>query len=193
MELLTIYEDKEYYTIVKDIIRNKEFQRRRDFLHHQDSVYDHSLRVSYRAFRLAKKLSKICSVSVENATIAGLLHDFYTTPWRDLPRLPLLQKHGFVHGRIACENAYQFFSDKMNEKIADSITCHMFPLTKPPTYIEGWIVTLADKLVSWEVVAHPSELPRYLGIPNVKKLVQFPVSYTKKLYKTTEQFVSRMY
>ena len=69
----------------------------------------------------------------------------------------ILEKHGFVHAKEASENSKIHFPEYMNKKIENTILRHMFPLNKiPPRYIEGWIVTLADKFVSCEVLFHPS-------------------------------------
>lgn len=36
---------------------------------------------------------------------------------------------------------------RLNAIERDSIACHMFPMTlKPPSYIEGYLVTMADKI-----------------------------------------------
>ena len=79
----------------------------------------------------------------------------------------------------------------MNEKIKNSIERHMFPLTIiPPKYLEGWIVSMADKYVSLEVFKNPKELPRYIGI-NISKDVL--TSKFRKAYQLTENFVSHMY
>lgn len=186
-----IYSEKEFYTIASPILRNSEFQRRRQFLHHQDSVYEHSLRVAWVSYRMAKKIQKYRSVNIQNVVISALLHDFYTTPWREYKTPILWKKHGFVHGKIAAENAYQIFPNLMNEKIKNSIERHMFPLTiVPPKYLEGWIVTMADKYVSLEVFKKPKELPRYIGIHISKDVL---TSKFKKAYQLTENFVSHMY
>ena len=178
--MLRIYSDKEFYKIISPILRNSEFQRRRTFLHHQDSVYDHCLRVSYRAYKISCFLSKI---RVENAVIAGLLHDFYLEPWRDRKCKNFFKMHGFVHGGISKWNSYQFFPEYMNSRIANSIHRHMFPLTIiPPRYLEGWVVTLADKIVSLEVFSHPKELPKYLGF-NLEVWSYYP----KKIYVCTKR------
>lgn len=70
----------EYYEIVKDILENKEFQKRKEYPHHEDeSVYEHSLKVSILAYRLAKKNG----FDYRSAAIGGLLHDFYSEPWQN--------------------------------------------------------------------------------------------------------------
>lgn len=158
---------KEYYEIVKPILHSLEFKKRRSFLHHQDSVYDHSLRVSLCCYHLAKKLKPLFPhLSIRDATIAGLLHDFYSKPWREKTTDPrFLKKHGFTHAYEAAKNAYLYFPELMNEKVENAIIRHMFPLNRHlPNHIESWIVTLSDKIVSFEVLKHPLELPRYIGI-----------------------------
>ena len=157
-----IYSEKEFYMIASPILRNSEFQRRRKFLHHQDSVYEHSLRVAWVSYCMAKKIQKYRNINIQNVVISALLHDFYTTPWREY-----------------------------KTPIKNSIERHMFPLTIiPPKYLEGWIVSMADKYVSLEVFKKPKELPRYIGI-NISKDVL--TSKFRKAYKLTENFVSHMY
>lgn len=173
-----IYTNYEYYKYAKEILRNSEFQRRKQFLHHQDSVYEHSVRVSLVAYRMAKFFSKYVPISTEDVVVSALLHDFYVKPWRENKG----NWHGFTHGRIASINANSFFSNKMNERTLNSIERHMFPLTiVPPKYYEGWIVTLADKYVSLEVFTKPKELPKYLGLDNVSK-------YPKAIYLKAKNF-----
>lgn len=172
-----VVELEEYYEIVKPILTNPEFKKRRNFLHHQDSVYAHSLRVSLCSYHLAKKLKPLFpKLSIKDATIAGLLHDFYSKPWREKTTDPrFLKKHGFAHAYEAAKNAYLYFPDLMNEKIENAIVRHMFPLNRKfPNHIESWIVTISDKIVSLEVLKHPLGLPRYVGIrlPSKKRVVK---------------------
>jgi len=185
-----IYQEKEFYELAAHILRNSEFQRRRTFLHHQDSVYDHSLRVAYVAYRIAKMVSKYKKVNIKNVVISALLHDFYLTPWREYKESFFFKKHGFVHGKIAALNSYYFFPKLMNERIENAIKRHMFPLTIiPPKYIEGWIVTMADKYVSLEVFKKPRELPKYIGINLSKDNI---ILKCRNIYRITEKFVSNM-
>ena len=129
-----------------------------------------SIRVSLVAYKMSKFLSKYFPISTEDVVISALLHDFYLKPWRDNKGT----WHGFTHGKIASNNANRFFSSKMNDTTLNSIKCHMFPLTIfPPKYYEGWIVTLADKVVSLEVFTKPKELPKYIGFDNVSKYPKF--------------------
>ena len=53
----------------------------------------------------------------------------------------------------------------MNPMVEDIILRHMFPLNiRPPKYKESWVVTMMDKKCSLNVLKHPSEYPKYLGI-----------------------------
>ena len=158
-----VFSNKEYYNYAKDILRNTEFQRRKDFLHHQDSVYEHSIRVSLVAYKISKFLSKYIPISTEDVVVSALLHDFYLEPWRDSKE----KLHGFTHGKIASINADSFFHSKMNDITLNSIKCHMFPLALPPKYYEGWIVTISDKIVSFEVFKNPKELYKYVGLHKI--------------------------
>lgn len=177
-----IYQEKEFYKLAEPILRNSEFQRRRTFLHHQDSVYEHSLRVAWVAYKMAKYVQKYKKINIQNVVVGALLHDFYLKPWREKSSKRTLpwKMHGFTHGKTASVNSYQFFPSLMNTRIENSIKRHMFPLTVvPPRYIEGWIITMADKYVSIEVFKKPLELPRYIGINLSKEQI---VSKFKKIY-----------
>ncbi len=167
----------EWYKIVEPILLNDEFQRRKLFLHHENSVWEHSIIVSFKSFLVAK----FYNLNVYDATIAGLLHDFYPQAWQYNQALYDLDSsyfqryfkkhknikewHGLVHGKEAALNAQKFFPDLVNKRILDSIKYHMFPLTIiPPHYIEGWIVTSMDKKASVSVLKDLKELPNYVGI-----------------------------
>lgn len=158
----------EYYEIIRPILENKEFQKRKTFKHHEnESVYEHSLKVSLLSYKIAKK----AGFDYKSAAIGGLLHDFYTEPWQeDTKKTSMLKKHGFTHARDAYKNARKHFKNLMTPKIKDMITKHMFPLNPiPPRYMESWIVSFADKVVSSTILLHPTEYPKYLGIKKEKK------------------------
>ena len=114
-----VYQDKRYYQVAEGILRNKEFQRRRTFLHHQDSVYAHSLRVSYVAYRMATFLEKYISISVDDVIISGLLHDFYLHPWRE-------QKHKTLEALRHCihEKAEESYEKTFHENTNKHIPSH---------------------------------------------------------------------
>ncbi len=174
----------EWLEIVKPILENEEFQKRKLFIHHEEeSLFDHSVLVSFKAFLLAKKFK----ADVKNCAIAGLLHDFYTEAWQYSEKLELLEekyrraflpgykspsffkKHGFTHPNVALINSNIYFNKIINKRIEDAIVKHMFPLSlftkyKIPKYKESWIVTLADKIVSFNNFPKIQELPKYCGL-----------------------------
>ena len=133
----------EWYKIVKHILNSDEFQKRRLFTHHEnESVWYHSIRVSFNAYKFAKKYG----YNEYDCTIAGLLHDFYTRAWQDSvglqrlddkyrekflhPRkLKLFEKHGFTHPIEALENSREYFGEYLNDNIENAIATHMFPLS----------------------------------------------------------------
>ena len=166
----------EWYRIVEPILNNEEFQKRKYFKHHDNSVWNHCVSVSFEAFLLAKYYH----LNERVAAIAGLLHDFYPKAWQYseelekidpsyLSRIGIKQKpsqmHGFVHAREAAVNAQKYFPELMDERIINSIKRHMFPLNIiPPKYLEGWLITVVDKKVSASVLSNVKELPGYVGI-----------------------------
>lgn len=142
---------KEWYKIVRPIITSKEYLKRKKFRHHGNtSVYEHSIKVSLGAFKLAKMLR----LDYKSAAIAGVLHDLYTTPWQDVTvDLPFFKRHAFSHARCALENSQKYYSKYLNPKIENAILRHMFPLNiKPPRYSTGYIITIVDKCVSMDFV-----------------------------------------
>ena len=169
---------EEWFAIVKDILLNDEFQKRKIFPHHHDmSVWEHSILVSFRSFIIAKTFK----VSEHNCAIAGLLHDFYPWSWMHSEELEILDNgkyleeinrkkkglfdlHGFTHARAAAKNYVKFFPGLENKIITDSIKRHMFPLNIiPPRYKEGFIITIVDKVNSFH------ELPSIKSVPGIVK------------------------
>lgn len=156
--------DQEYYQIIKEVLEHEEFQKRKEYQHHGNiNVFDHSLKVSYLAYKLSKKISIIDSESV---AIGGLLHDFYYEPWQiKKEKKPFLKKHGFVHASEALQNSKNYFPNLMNKKIENIIERHMFPLNRiPPRYKEGWLIVLIDKWVSMEALTQPKFFKSMIGI-----------------------------
>lgn len=158
----------EYIELVSFILSHPEFQKRKEYPHHgKITVYDHCLSVSFLAYRMAKFLH----VDYKSAAIGGLLHDFYDSPWQNsTEKKPFFKQHGFVHAKEASDNAWKYFPEYMDEKKEDIIKRHMFPLNiTPPKYVESWLVTLSDKMISLEVVKDVKNLPRYIGIRKKEK------------------------
>ena len=161
----------EWYGIVKPILLNDEFQKRKLFRHHDGSVWQHCVEISYRSFLLAKYYH----LDQRTCAIAGLLHDFYPKAYKYNEELnkvdpeylsrvnvktPLKDMHGFVHAQEAANNAVKFFPELIDDKIYSCIKTHMFPLNiMPPKYPEGWVITLMDKKLSANVIKEIKYLP----------------------------------
>ena len=131
--------DDEYLNIIKDIINKEEFSKLKECGHHGINRYEHSVKVSYYAYKYAKKLN----IDYVEATRAGLLHDFFITE-----RMNSKQKFisTFNHPKKALDNASNLFA--INEKEADIILSHMFPFGNSiPKYKESWLVVGVDKIL----------------------------------------------
>lgn len=160
---------QEYEKIVSNILEHPEFQKRKTYMHHEnESVYEHSLKVSILAYRIASTLHVKNKADI---AIGALLHDFYDRPWQEnTEHKKMLERHGFVHAKQAAKNAQTYFPEYINDKVRDMIIKHMFPLNiTPPRYLGSWIVTISDKLVSMNIFLHPTELPKYIGIKKKRK------------------------
>ena len=132
--------DEEYMTIVKHILNNEEFLKLKNYEHHGISRFDHSLKVSYQAYKFARKHN----LDYKSVAIGGLLHDFF-----DSSNISLKDKliSTFNHPLKAEINALEKFN--VNTKEADIIRSHMFPLNLVvPKYKESWLVSLYDKKIA---------------------------------------------
>lgn len=156
--------NRKYYEIVRHIIESPEFQKRKNFKHHEDcSVYEHCIEVSYLSYRICRKLNFYS----RDAAIGGLLHDLYSYPWQEIVRKKdsFFKQHGFVHAAEALDNAILYFPEFVNARVSDIILRHMFPLNiHPPKYPESWVVTFVDKFVSLGVLGSGKELLKYIGL-----------------------------
>jgi uncharacterized protein len=136
---------QEFRSLVRDIVANREFQRLKNFRHHDASIFHHVLRVSLIAYRIGKRLDW----NVRPLTRGALLHDFYLYDWRhhDLPDLAADRNHGREHPRIALQNAEKQFQLEPLER--EIIERHMWPLTlMPPRHKESFLVGCIDKQVA---------------------------------------------
>jgi len=131
--------DRTYNSIVNDILNNEEFNKIKSIEHHGVSRFDHSVKVSYFSYKLAK----ILGLNYEEVARAGLLHDFFLN---DNQTTKEKITSTFVHPKKAMKNAVDHFN--VNEKEQDIIKSHMFPLNASvPKYAESWVVNVIDKVV----------------------------------------------
>lgn len=143
---------REFEESVSDILIHPYFQSLQAYVHHGKKRYEHSVYVAYNTYVMAKK----CGLDAEAAGRGALLHDFFfdRTPeqkkefkktQKGIKKITTMQ--GFSHPKTAAYNARKYFD--IDDKQADMIETHMFPLTAcPPKSREGWLLTLADKLVA---------------------------------------------
>ncbi len=133
-------QDQEYTSIVNHILENEEFNKIKKIEHHGVSRFDHSLKVSYYSYKIAKALH----LDYDQVARAGLLHDFFLSDDERTQKDRFLST--FVHPKKAVKNADRVFG--INEKEADIIRTHMFPVNLAvPKYAESWVVNLVDKAV----------------------------------------------
>lgn len=138
-------EDDFYIEHIRDILGHSDFSRLKDISNHgSTNLYEHSINVSIRSMRIARKLG----LDFKAASRSGLLHDFYLYDWRkgEGPGL-----HGLRHGRISLLESQKRFELTRKEK--NIILHHMWPLTPiPPSSLEGLVVSIVDKICAVEEI-----------------------------------------
>lgn len=141
--LYNIKKDKEYKKIVKDIFRNVEFKKISNIEHHGISRMEHSIKISYYSYKIAKKL-KMDYISVARG---GLLHDFYLDGDERNSKRKFCDT--FTHPKKALDTSNTYFN--INEIEANIIVSHMFPIyLKLPKYKESILVNLVDKVIGFK-------------------------------------------
>ncbi|HAK71404.1 MAG TPA: phosphohydrolase [Bifidobacterium sp.] len=128
-----------------EIIGHRHMRIERNcYQHGAVTTFAHSIRVACLAVWLADRLHLWHRVDLHSLVRAALLHDYFLYDWHDWDD-GAHRFHGFTHGGAAMRNAMRDF--RLNRVERDSIAHHMFPLTPvPPRYVEGYLVTLADKI-----------------------------------------------
>lgn len=133
------YKKEEFSKIVAPFLDIEEFQKLKTIEHHGITRYDHSLRVAYHTYLVTKFLH----LNYKEATVAALLHDFFTDEVEEERSLSKLRKHP----EHAVKNASKYL--ELSELQEDIIRTHMFPITfTPPKYLESWIVDVVDDFAS---------------------------------------------
>ena len=128
-------------SIVNNILDNEEFMKIKKIEHHGISRFDHSLKVSYYSYKIAK----ILHLDYEQTAVGGLLHDFFLSPENRTQKERM--KSVFTHPKQAVEMARTQF--ELTKKEEDMIRSHMFPINlSVPKYAESWIVSMVDKCVA---------------------------------------------
>lgn len=156
MELIVSEDiEEEFLEIVAPILRNREFLKLGRYVQHlKTSRLEHSINVSYIAWKMAKHLE--CDARL--AAVAGILHDFCVYDFRD--KIPKGEVHqAFYHPKAAAWTSEEQFG--VEESVRNIILTHMFPLGPLPQSKEAWVVSCADKIcASLELVHIPFALSR---------------------------------
>jgi uncharacterized protein len=128
----------------KDILTHELFlETKKSCSHGSITIHDHSIAVAALAFSMAENIGGLDERCVVRA---GLLHDFFLYEWH-VPGIRYL-KHGWAHPAIAAQKAREVFG--ISDKEYSCIKTHMWPWTlfSIPVCREGWIVSLADKIIA---------------------------------------------
>lgn len=143
--------DMEYLDCIRDLVNHQTIKSMKNYIQHKDiNCLEHCLYVSYTVYLICKKLGW----DYQSAARGGLLHDFFLYDWHTTK--PHKGLHGFVHPRIALQNANQYFF--LNDLEQDSICRHMWPLTIiPPKYKESYIICAADKYCAFKEIFNSGE------------------------------------
>ncbi|MCL1790044.1 MAG: HD domain-containing protein [Peptococcaceae bacterium] len=138
---------EEFISVAEPIFSHELYQSMKDIAHHDDSVYDHCLKVAYYAYRVAKRWDWDVEATIRGA----LLHDFHLYQFTKRPDRNILMeglRHSRRHPKQALENAAMCWDISSKEK--DIIVHHMFPFAIPRCR-EAWLISFADKFVAaWE-------------------------------------------
>ena len=138
----SIYNDKNFQVIIDDILNNEEFQKLKEIRHHGQNRLDHSIKVAYYSYKIARFLKLDC----ESVARGGLLHDFFYEK-NDKELITKRVKTLVEHPTYALKQAESTFD--LNDKEKNIIVSHMFPVSlNLPMYAESWIVDLVDDVVA---------------------------------------------
>ena len=153
-----------FLACVSPLLDSQQVNAMKRWRHHFSvTCYEHSLFVSYVAFRIARRMGW----DARSAARAGLLHDLYLYDPADRTAHPGNQC--LDHPVAALRNAQALCPD-LSEKEANAILTHMWPLAVHlPRSKVALAVNLADKLCATLEVAHLSRIrpiQRRLPLPS---------------------------
>ena len=148
---------------VEPLLDSPQVNSMKQWRHHLSvTCYEHSVFVSYMAFRLARYFGWDCRAAAR----AGLLHDLYLYDGSDRSAHPGNQC--LDHPEFALRNAEALCPD-LSDKERNAIVSHMFPLAVHlPRCREALVVNLADDICAvLEVVRlyRTRLIQRWLPVP----------------------------
>ena len=137
-----IEQDSDYINLVSSVLYDDKFNEIKNIEHHGITRYDHSVKVSYYSYKLAKALK----LNYKSVARAGLLHDYFIT--NPNANFKDKVKSTLTHSKVALNMANNNFG--VNEMEADIIRSHMFPFGSTiPKYAESWLVNFVDKFIGF--------------------------------------------
>ena len=133
--------DLQYMNIIDEYVNNEKFQKTKFIEQHGVTRFEHSIKVSYYSYKIAKFLH----LNYKETAVGGLLHDFFISS-NEMGTKEKVNMF-FSHPKLALKTASKEFELTNLEK--DVIRNHMFPTTFAiPKYLESWIVCMVDKGVA---------------------------------------------
>ena len=133
--------DNKYMNLIYDIYNNEEFVKIKKIEHHGITRFEHSVRVSYYSYKIARFLR----LDYKSVARAGLLHDFFFSSENRTKGERFISV--FKHPKVCVLNSLLNFN--LSTKEIDIIGSHMFPINfKIPKYAESWLVSFVDKCAS---------------------------------------------
>ena len=140
----------------KEILESKRFKKCLNTSHHfNTTIGQHMINVTVKSLEIANFLQKHrFKIDRKRLIIAGLSHDLAMAFARE--------NYGKIQGKFTTAFRHPIDSVKMAEEVIDVhkktkkiIKRHMWPLCIiPPTSLEGWILTIADKIVATQEIFH---------------------------------------
>ncbi len=140
MKLIDLPNRMAFLSCIEDLLQTPQVQSMRSLPHHPGvNCYEHSVFVSYVAFRLGRRYG----LDYRACARGGLLHDLYLYNCHDSSAHPGNQC--LDHPEFALRNASALTI--LSEKERNIIQAHMWPLAVHlPRSREAWAVSFADKI-----------------------------------------------
>jgi uncharacterized protein len=136
--------DYRFKNVAKEIITHHEYEQTKLIKHHDESVYEHNIKVAYYSYLIAYR----SNLDWKSCIRGALLHDFHLYRFNKRSNISIIKDsihHAINHPKISFENASKYF--ELNSKEKDIIIGHMFPFGMPKCP-EAWIVSFVDKYIA---------------------------------------------
>ncbi len=139
-----LFTDYRFKNVADEILLSEVYEPTKHLRHHDESVYEHCLKVAYYSYLIAYKRNLDWKACIRGA----LLHDFYLYEFEKKLHVGFLAdvfKHAVNHPKLAYINSIKYF--EIDDKEKNIIEGHMFPFGLPKSK-EAWIVSFVDKYIA---------------------------------------------